>query len=267
MIKVNNSLNIPKYCWQHLQTWGGQPFWVLWDLRDRHHQGLWERLAAQQCSIFLGYTHTPKEAMAIWHAGSLEAVATYRGLIRELASSRGMHGPSADGAALRGVAKLPPHSHHNSSQNHSQAKGDASHHNHVSTKGRVPDRRSGRGWRRCRQHWGWKGRMLCLKLISRNRESWKRKKVDEETDPHSPPVSRRTVPSPCQCTASLRHLRAANTRARVPSPPRHSSHCTRSTAATGPMTLQKKKNKGYFLIADKTIESLQYKPVIKPVEA
>ena len=187
-MKVNDTLNIPKYCWQHLQTWGGQPFWVLW---DRHHQGLWERLAAQHCSVFLGYTHTPKEAMAIWQAGSLEAVATYRGFIRELASSRGMHGPTADRAALRGVAKLPPHSHHNSSQNHSQAKGDASHHDHVSTEGRVPDRCSGRGWRRFKQHWGWKGKMLCLNWISRNRElekkrsrwkDWPAQSSSEQTD-------------------------------------------------------------------------------------
>lgn len=71
--------------------------------------------------------------MAVRQAGSLEAMATNGRLIGELASSRGMHGPSADRAALRGLAKLSPNSHHDGSQNYSQAKGDTNHHDHVTT--------------------------------------------------------------------------------------------------------------------------------------
>lgn len=91
--------------------------------------------------------------MAINQAGSLEAVAKNGRLIGELAPSRGMHGASADRVALGGLAKLPPQSHHNSSQNHSQAKGDTGHHNYVTTKGCCTNTHRGEGWRRSRQHW------------------------------------------------------------------------------------------------------------------
>lgn len=95
--------------------------------------------------------------MAVRPAGSLEAVATDGGFIRELAPSRGMHGASADRAAPRSLAKLPPHSHHNRRQNHSQAERDAEHHHRINSEGRDSNRHRGSGWRWCRHHWGGRG--------------------------------------------------------------------------------------------------------------
>lgn len=85
--------------------------------------------------------------MAVRHAGSLEAVATDGCFVGELAPSGGMHGPSADGAALGGVAKLSPHGHHDGRQNHSQAEGDAEHHHHINTQGCDSNRHRRYGWR------------------------------------------------------------------------------------------------------------------------
>lgn len=83
--------------------------------------------------------------------------------------------------------------------------------------------------------------MTLVKFLKRDKggETWWKK-----TDRHSPRESRWTVPSPCQCTSSHQHQRAANTDALVPSPLLHSSHCTNSTVAMGPKNLPKTKKKG-----------------------
>lgn len=151
-----NHLNVPKHCGQHLLTSGRQPFWVL---RDRYHQGPWHRQVLEDRRGFLGYTRTstPERAVAVWLAASSEAVATDGRFVRELAPSGGMHGPSVDGAALRSLAKLSPHAHHNGRQNHSQTEGDAKHHHHINTEKCDSNRHGGYGWRWSRPYWGWKG--------------------------------------------------------------------------------------------------------------
>lgn len=176
--------------------------------------------------------------MAVRHAGSLETVATDGGFVRELAPSGGVHGASADRAALRSLAKPSPQGHHDGRENHSQAERDAKHHRHINAEGCDPGGGSGGRW--SEPHWGRSrtdaGKVKCEGEVVREG------KTKVGSNPHSPRVSRWTVPSPCQHTASLRPQRAAGTHAPAPSRPPHSSRCTNSTAAKDPTGL-KHKNK------------------------
>lgn len=89
-------------------------------------------------------------------------------LVGELASPGGVHGASADGTALRGPAQLPPQSDQDSGQNHSQAKGDASHHDHVTPQGRDSDGHGRVGRRRSGRRWGPRKADRCINMCCKD---------------------------------------------------------------------------------------------------
>lgn len=135
---INHSI-IPKDCWQDLRACRGQSFWVLSD-------GYTLRLLIgrdRRVSVGNTHSHSAQWALAVRHAGSLEAVGENGRLIGEFASSGGVHGPSVSGAALGRLAKPSPHGYNDCSQDYSQAEGYTEHHHHVTTEGSHSDRCGG----------------------------------------------------------------------------------------------------------------------------